>query len=185
MIRRGLLAVGFTSTGAGLVLLVTPASAPVSVPLLPALGLVALVALAVGGVVALDRSAGGVRVYDLPDPTAGVRVPGDEFDERLDAVSVRTDADERAAIRDRIETAAVTVLVEREGLTRAAARERLAEGAWTDEPRARAFFTGRPPSRRERVRTVLTGDPTFVRRARRAVEAIGAHAERRDSGNER
>jgi hypothetical protein len=178
VIRRGLLAVGFASTGAGLWLLVTPAGVPVSVPLLPALGLVALVALGVGGLVALDRAAGGVRVYDLSDPAAGVRVPGDAFDDRLDAVSVRTDADDRAAIRGRVETVAVAVLVENEGVTRAVARDRLDEGDWPGDRRARAFFTERPPSLRERVRTVVTGDPTFVRRARRAIAAVAAHAER-------
>lgn len=180
MIRRGLLAVGFACTVTGLVLLLTPASAPVSVPLLPALGLVALVALGVGGLVALDRTVGGVRVYDLPDPTAGVRVPGDAFDERLDALSVRTDPSERAAIRDRIEAVAVSVLVEREGGTRATARERLEEGDWPADPTARAFFMERRPSVRERVRTVVTGDPTFVRRARRAIAAVDAHAEREE-----
>ena len=176
MIRRLLLGVGFASVGAGLLVLLTPVAAPVSVPVLPALGLVALAALAVGGLVALGRSAEGARTYDLPDPTAGVRAPGDAFDERLAAVSVRDTAD-RAEIRDRLRAVAVTVLVDTTAPDRATARERLAEGTWTDDPQARAFFTDSSPSLRARARTVLTGEPTFVRRARRVVAVVADRAE--------
>ncbi|WP_246985937.1 DUF7269 family protein [Halorientalis marina] len=171
MIRRLLFGIGFASAGTGLLLLLTPVGAPVSVPVLPALGLVALAVLAVGGVVALGRSAEGARTYDLPDPAAGVRAPGDAFDERLATVSVR-DATDRAEIRDRLRTVAAAVLVDTTGCDRATARDRLAEGTWTDDPMARAFFTESPPSFRARVRTVLTGEPTFVRRARRVVAVI-------------
>lgn len=174
MIRRALLVGGVVSTAAGLVLLLTPVRAPVAVPLLPVLGVLALVALAVGALVALDRTSGGVETAELPDPSAGVRVPGDEFEERLDAVSARPDATDREELRDRLERVAVTALVESSGSDRATARERLADGTWTDDPRASAFFVGRPPSLRARLRTVVTGESTFVRRARRVVAVLAA-----------
>lgn len=177
MIRRALLVVGFACVGGGLLFLLTPVPAPVTVPIVPALGLVALVALAVGSLVALGRSTDGARTYDLPEPSAGVRVPGDEFDRRLAAASVRADGSDHAPLRDRLEPAAVTVLVDTTGCDRATARQRLADGTWTDDPKARAFFTDAEPSLGARVRTVLTGDPTVVRRARRAVAVLSERTE--------
>jgi len=176
VIRRVLLGVGVASTATGLLVLLTPVAAPVSVPVVPALGLVALAALAVGGLVALGRSAEGARTYDLPEPTAGVRAPGDAFDERLAAVSVR-DATDRDEIRDRLRSVAVTVLADTTAPDRATARERLDAGTWTDDRQARAFFTDAPPSLRSRVRTILTGEPTVARRARRVVAVLAERAE--------
>jgi len=177
VIRRALLAVGFASAGSGLLLLLTPVRAPFGVPILPTLGLLALAALAVGALVALDRSSGGVETAELPDPSAGVAVPGDAFDDRLGSVSARRDEADREAIRERLERVAVTVLADATGSDRPTVRQRLADGTWTDDPRASAFFTGRPPSLRARLRTVVTGESTFVRRARRVVAVLAARTE--------
>ena len=172
MIRRVLLAAGFASIAAGVVLVFTPLS--VGGGGLAAVVLVgsALLAGGVGGLAALDRSSTTVADGSLPDPSdRGRPVPGDEIDRQLTALSTR-DEDAQETLRARIEAVAVTVLAERLDCSRAEARERLAAGEWTDDAAARAFFEKRAPSRRDRLWTLLRGEPTFSRRARAALAAL-------------
>jgi len=170
--RRVLLAVGFASTAAGAALVFTPLSVGGSG--LAAVVFVgsALLAGGVGGLAALDRSWTTVADGSLPGPGDGGRpVPGDEIDRQLADLSTR-DEDEQARLRARIETVAVSILADRLDCSRAQAREHLIAGDWTDDDAARAFFEERPPSRRERMRTVLRGEPTISRRARAALAAL-------------
>jgi len=172
VIRRVLLAVGFAATAAGAVLVFTPLSVGGSGLAVIVLVGSALLAGGVGGLAALDRSSTTVADGDLPDPSDRERpVPGDEIDRRLATLSTR-DADAQAALRARIEAVAVAVLAERLDCSRAEAHDRLTAGDWTDDEAARAFFEERPPSRRDRLWTLLRGEPTFSRRARAALAAL-------------
>lgn len=111
---------------------------------------------------------------------AGHRVPGEEFDEALAAVSAagrRDPGERRRAVRERLEAAAVAVLVEVEDCSPATARRRLAAGDWTDDPQAAAFFReGETPalSTAAHLRLLAGGELPFRRRARRVVAALAA-----------
>ncbi|MFB6268883.1 MAG: hypothetical protein ABEH83_03005 [Halobacterium sp.] len=178
MTRTLLAGVGAASTASGLLLLATPLSVPLEAPVLPVLGAAAVLAIVVGGLGGLGRSA--VRpedgAFEQSNTSRPGRTPGDGFDERLANLSVRGDGAERDRIEARLVEAAVDVLVEAEGCSRSAARRRVTAGEWPEDATARAFFAGDPPSVRERARTVLRGDPTFARRARRTADVL---AERR------
>lgn len=175
--RRIATAVGTLSTAAGCALLLTPLSAPFEPPVVPTLGVVALLALAVGSLGAVDRSRTAPDVASLPDPggRADVDAPGDEFDRALAGASPRAGSEDRVAIRERLETLALARLRTTEGCSRDAARRRLREGDWTDDGAAAAFFAesgaGSRPLR-EHVRHLLTGESAFERRASRAIDAL-------------
>jgi len=177
--RTALALAGAASTAAGLVLLATPVTAPAGVPVLPTVGLLAVAALAVGGLAALDRVGRDVGTGDPGGSPTAVSVPGDDFDDRLAALSVRDEAG-REAVRNRLTAAAAVVAADEAECSRSAARERVAAGEWPDDgddddddnSRVRAFFAGREPSAAERAATVLTGEPTVARRARRAAAVL-------------
>lgn len=79
-----------------------------------------------------------------PEIAQDLPTPGDEFDELLaQAGATRHNKPQRETIRQRLENAAVAVLVRRHGVTQAEAIRRLDTGEWTDDPYAAAFFTGR------------------------------------------
>jgi len=175
--RTALALAGVASTAAGLSLLATPVAAPTGVPVLPTVGLLAVAALAVGGLAALDRVGRDVGTGDPGGSPAAVAVPGDAFDDRLAALSVGDEAG-REAVRVRLTAAAAVVAADEMDCSRSAARERVAAGEWPedgdgeDSSRVRAFFAGREPSAAERAATVLTGEPTVARRARRAAAVL-------------
>jgi ABC-type phosphate transport system auxiliary subunit len=170
--RRLLRVVGFASTAAGAVLVFTPLS--VSGGGLTVVVLVgsALLAGGVGGLAALSRSSVTVADGSLPDPSdRGRSVPGDEVDRELAGLSTR-DEETQERLRARIEAVGVGVLADQLDCSRSTARERLVASDWTDDDAAQAFFQARPPSRRDRLRTLLRGEPTFSRRARAALAAL-------------
>ncbi|MFD1586109.1 hypothetical protein ACFR9U_03880 [Halorientalis brevis] len=170
---RVLLAVGISMIGAGLLLTVTPLSVAGSGWTLFVLAAVAVVALGAGVLTGLERSVTSTASGRLPTPDGrpGVRTPGDGFDHQLANLSAGDGAD-RDALHARLEAVALGVLVERRDWSRDTARARLKEGEWTDDPQATAFFRRDPASLRDRVRTVLTGEPTAARRARRVVDEL-------------
>ena len=147
---------------------------------------IALAALALlqGLAAAASRIGGDGRTADLPTVEQRFRatVPGDAFGDRLAALperSVSRRDEERAAIRERLEGLAVSVLVDR-GLDEAVARRHLEAGTWTADDAAATFFmpaADRELSLERRVRDAFGSDVAFVRRARRTVAAIAAHAE--------
>ncbi|WP_136717405.1 DUF7269 family protein [Halorientalis salina] len=179
--ERVLLAVGFATTGAGLVLTLTPLSVAGTGWTLFALAGVAVVALAAGTLTGLERSVTSTASGQLPTPDGrtGVRVPGEGFDRQLGDLSVGS-GDDLDALRDRLEAVALAVLAEHHDCSRAAARDRLERGDWTDDPRASAFFADDPAPLTERFRTVVTGEPTATRRARRVVDELTALGEDED-----
>ncbi|MFB6205810.1 MAG: hypothetical protein ABEJ05_04700 [Haloglomus sp.] len=186
-LRSLLAAAGAATVVAGVVVLLEPSLSEL-VQLRPG-GLVvtALAALAaVQGLVAVSSRLTGEQRAAVPDEVERrfpATVPGDEFDDLLadlPALRVKRRDEERAAVRERLEGLAVEVLVDR-GLDEAAARRHLEEGTWTADERAASFFV--PPGEREllfgaRLRDALGADLAFTRRARHAIGAIRAHAER-------
>ncbi|RXK46745.1 DUF7269 family protein [Halorientalis pallida] len=142
-----------------------------------AAGVGALVVLAGLGVVAA-RSISGFdgatppRTEEVPAGTP----PGAEID-RVIAGDLGPRAhlrgEKRAAVRDRLRTAAVETLVRAEGHSRPDARERVARGEWTDEPTAASFLSEvGPGSLGTRLVDALPGGSRFQRRAERTVATV-------------
>jgi len=110
----------------------------------------------------------------LPEPERGrpITVPGDDFDTLLASTpSVGTSSGDRRAlkVRDDLEDAAVAVLTRHRAYSEETARERLADGSWTDDDLAAEFFTsisGSGSSLRESVTGSFWGEGPFQRRAR-------------------
>lgn len=95
--------------------------------------------------VAVGRSRLSYEQVETPDPeaTQDLPTPGDEFDELLaEAGGDRRQIETRETVRERLERAAVETIVRTEGCTEAEARRQVESGEWTDDPYARAFFTG-------------------------------------------
>ncbi|MFD1645685.1 DUF7269 family protein [Haloarchaeobius litoreus] len=95
--------------------------------------------------VAIARSRTAYEQVETPDPEASqdLPTPGDEFDEMLATAGAdRREREMRESVRNRLERAAVATIVRTEGCTEAEAKRRLESGEWTDDPYARAFFTG-------------------------------------------
>ncbi|WP_256299715.1 DUF7269 family protein [Haloarchaeobius salinus] len=95
--------------------------------------------------VAVGRSRTAYEQVETPDPEASqdLPTPGDEFDELLATAGAdRREIETRETVRSRLERAAVATIVRTEGCTESEASRRLETGEWTDDPYARAFFTG-------------------------------------------
>lgn len=175
--RRLLTAFGVALAVFGIVATFVPSAVP---PLSPGrffLVLIGLLALVQGlRQVGQRRDTDPVQAEtDDPETTQDLPVPGAEFDEKLVALYTGNTLDNKAEIRDRLHEAAVATVKHREGITREAAEERIADGTWTDDRVAAAFFTGSVPSDvplTTRIRLVATLKPKFRMRARRAAEAI-------------
>lgn len=110
--------------------------------------------------------------------------PGEEFDRQVASLapaSTREGKSERAAIRERLEGAAVNVLVN-EGHDPETARERVESGRWTDDPHAASFFAMETGDRSGALglRGLLAGSNSFERQARRTARVIAARSEGRD-----
>jgi hypothetical protein len=183
--RRIGYALGVVLVAVGLVAVFVPGFARgfgTSPKLLTVVGGIALLG-AVAAVSARLRTDDAEGERPTPERKQSHPTPGDEFDEQLASLTPRgrrQGAGERRAVRDRLDTVAVSVLV-RDGVSEAVARERLAEGTWTDDPYAAAFFaeeraTDAPLE--ERLRAAFSSEPNMRKRARHAVSALTRIADR-------
>ncbi|MFC7075147.1 DUF7269 family protein [Haloarcula halophila] len=123
----------------------------------------------------LVHSLEGDERPGLPDTDSRTAtVPGDEVDAALSA------GRDGKAIRDRLQSVALSVL-ERRGLTRSAAEQQLAEGTWTDDPRAAAVLSRDEirPSLRARIEGLLSGVRPFHRWIGAATTELLAREEER------
>jgi hypothetical protein len=181
--NRPLVALGTVAAAVGLVAVVRP-SVVAGLSLPGALvSLIGALALFQGARIVYGRyTADGPWEQDpLPERRHVATVPGESFDDtlaRADERGRRTGAGERRETRDRLRSAAVAALTRYEGLSESAARERLADGDWTDDPVAAAFFArgAVSPRLRDRLRGVFAS--SYRRRAVRAIDQLSATAGR-------
>lgn len=106
---------------------------------------VGLLGLVQGARSAIGRTRTSYEQAETPDPEASqdLPTPGDEFDEMLaEAGADRREIETRETVRNRLERAAVATVARTEGCSEAEAKRRVDSGEWTDDPYARAFFTG-------------------------------------------
>ncbi len=182
--NRGLVALGAFAAAVGLAAVVRPSVvAGISVPRVM-LTLLGAVALLQGARVAYGRySADPPAERDpLPEQRHIATVPGREFDATLAEAAAwgrRGGVAERREVRQRLRSAAVAALVRYEGLSESEARGRLADGTWTEDPVAAAYFARGgvvSPRLRDRARAVVASP--YRLRATRAVEQLSAVTDR-------
>lgn len=118
------------------------------------------------------------RVRDPEDPEVAIPavesrtaawVPGDDFDDALEALD--------PSVRARVERAAVDAIKRRDGVTAEESCERIEAGDWTDDRTAAAFFSSRvgaDHSTGAELRAAFAGRPPDdpVKQAVRAVSAV-------------
>lgn len=184
--RRLGLALGLALVAGGLAVAVAPGLGSGIRPNAAILTGVGIVALVLAGMAVRARLGATDRRPDLPavERSQSHATPGDGFDQRLAAMASPgrlRGARDRRQVRDRLETTAIAVLV-RDGLAEDAAREALANGTWTDDPHAAAFFAddaGEDVSLTTQLRRSLSLEPTLKRRARHAIDALARRAGQR------
>lgn len=185
MNRRSLFAgLGVAVAGLGAAMVVAPdlaADVGRGQALVTLVGLLAVVQGLRAASARRGTEVGGAETGDpeIPPPLPS---PGDDFDDRL--ATVRTynprTTTSRRDVRERLERAAVAALVRRERCSRAAAREMLRLGTWTDDPVAAQFFAEAGAVTvplRQQLGVLLRGG-RFDWRVRRAVAAIAGEADR-------
>ena len=154
--------------------------------LLGAFGGVALVVLSW---MVTRRATGHVEQAAPPDPETvpDAPRPGERLDDLLARWPWGLDAADRDYLRERLRAAAVYGELG-EGRSRAAARERIASGAWTDDPVAARFLAADAsgPTVAERLRLAMRGDAWTQHAARRAArELVDGETDRTADGGER
>ena len=145
-----------------------------------------VVPLAAVGVVACVGTAAIVATRGVTEATPpapeGVPVgeqPGASLDRLLAGrrgVTARLDASTRRQVHDRLRDAAVETVARVEGCSTAAARERVADGSWTDDETATSFLQS-PPSRWTELPGLARGESRFERGAHRTIGEIARLSE--------
>lgn len=183
LLRSVLAAIGLALAGLGLLFVLAPEAArllPLSRLGVLLLGVLALVQ---AGRSLRDRWRTPIEGAELPEPETRHETdwPGDDFDERVAALARRPGrrwydtGHER--LRQRLQAAAVQATAHRWRLTDDRARERVAAGAWTDDPAAAWFLGGTgvaPPPWPVRVRARLGPGAAISFYANRTADAIVA-----------
>lgn len=179
--RRVTVGVGLLAALGGLVLLVAPAVGERAVPALGAVAVIILIGvvglgLAVRQVFAIDTAR---FVLPTPETRPGYRQPGSEVTDLLASVSLvgrrKLDAAEdtpRERLRARLHALAVDVLGDTDGWPPATAAERLADGTWTDDGQAGAFFAEELDPPIPRFASFRDIELPVVRRARRVLTVL-------------
>ena len=140
--------------------------------LLSAVGGVALVVLSW---MVARRATGHVEQAAPPDPETvpDAPRPGERVDDLLARRPWGLSGAERDCLRERLRTAAVYDELGT-GRSRAAARERVDSGAWTNDPVAARFLRADPPgpTATERLRLALRGDSWTQHAARTTARVL-------------
>lgn len=160
--------------------------------LVSALGNDYLLVVAIGGfgllvaipVLASGRDGNLVQA-DMPAPERPVTVPpaGNDFDETVRSWRYRlplVSREMRAAVQERLRTAAVETLIRAENCSREEATRQIETGEWTDDPAVAAYLGGSdvPGSNvGARVSTRLTGRSWHQHCARRTAAEIADRGE--------
>lgn len=176
--KRGLAVVGTGIAAGGLAIVANPGfaggvtMAEVAVPLI---GVVALMQATRMVIARANAEREQAETGEVERRTVSP-APGDDLDEIIAHLTVlRSAKADRQQIRERLQTAAITLIRQREHCSEAAARERIESGAWTDDPLAAAFLADEgvvQPPLSETVRNVVTGEPLIRERARRTVDEL-------------
>lgn len=187
--------------GIGLLAVVLGLAAVVGVDAVPALPFdatlvtfVAGLALALGAVVLVRRAFADLTTAETPDVEyrGSVTVPGTEFDASLDdaihGVGRRRIA-ARQEVVERLRDATVAVYAQAERVSDDEARERIADGTWTDDSVAAGFLAGesRVSSTTDQVRTLVGRGSKLSAHADRVLAELTALApglatDERDTG---
>jgi len=188
--RRLPTVVGLLAISAGGLLLALPELSSGVLPRVVATLLTVGVGAAAVGLAAREVVDSDDPELQLPTPESRppYRVPGAAFAERLDRISTVgrravADADEWDGTHERtprervyasLHELAVDVLGRTDGDTPGAAADRLADGAWTDDEAAAAFFADGlcPPLPRRASLPLIRPELPVVRRARHAVAEL-------------
>jgi len=176
--------VGIAAVALGVVFAVQPGLAAAVGVDYAAVLLVGMIALVQGVRTAHARRSSDVHGAETPDVEAveTMPTPGDEFDQTvadLRSGPRRVLVRERSDLHDRIEEAAVTAVADRENCSREAARERIADGTWTDDVHAAAFLGDEEaPSVPlvNRLKLAASTHSAFEYRLRRAADAVARTA---------
>ncbi|WP_423745613.1 hypothetical protein V5735_06520 (plasmid) [Haladaptatus sp. SPP-AMP-3] len=184
-VRSVVTAVGVLAVGWGLAVVFAPGLATLFP--LPDLFVkfVGLLAFVQGLRVVQSRRHTDIDGTDTGDPETNVTlpIPGQEFDERLRSVHSgprKRRFRSRKELRERLESALVEAIVQREGCSDDGARTRIETGEWTDDPEAAAFVAGQPAPRRswrEWLRQSFGSETAFQHRARRSARAVARYVE--------
>lgn len=139
------------------------------------LGAVGGVALVVLSWMVARRATGHVEQAAPPDPETvpDAPQPGEHVDDLLARWPWGLSGAERGYLRERLRTAAVYDELDT-GRSRAAARERVDSGAWTNDPVAARFLRADPPGPTvtERLRLALRGDSWTQHAARTTARVL-------------
>lgn len=176
--RNLIVAVGVAALAFGLVVAVEPSFAGVLTTSEFYVSILGIMALLQGYRVIQRRRRSKIVEATTADPELIVptATPGEDFDREVGRIrdlrrsSIRT----RQRLRDRLHASAVATIQRYDHCSHEAARERVEEGTWTDDPFAAAFLgsNASPPPLLARIRHVLTRESRFQRDARRTAEAI-------------
>jgi len=175
-----LTAIGVAAVGLGVLLVVRPGLAAVVGADYVAVTVVGLLAVVQAVRVVQRRRSTEIRGAETPDveTVETVPTPGEAFDDRvagLRSSGRRTTVREREDIRDQLVETAVTAVARARNCSRAAARERIEAGAWTDDRYAAAFLAGPDgPSLpfRSKLRFVVGSESLRQHQMRRTADAV-------------
>lgn len=173
------LVVGVMLGLAGLAVAFVPSLAPDIRVSSAQIAAIVLLAVVLAGALVVSRYRETHQTLVLPMPEGRTNtVPGDETDRQIAALSSsnpHTDesTETHETFQTRLEQVAQWVLT-RDGLDAEQAREQLAEGMWTDDPPAAAFFADAPehPSIRGQLHALRTAEPPVARRARHTIGVL-------------
>lgn len=196
VVRRVAMAAGLLVGGIGVTLALRPDLAG-----RPSVGRVAVTVLGGGslawaGYVLVDRFRNEQRWLTPPEPESfpSRPVPGDDLDELLarPAGSRQRRLRNQRRRRRRLEAAAVAAVARRDGCSTDAARERLEDGTWTDDPLAASYFTSEGLAAAEedlspvqRARALSSSGYASLLAARRVVTVIAEMGEELHGGDRR
>lgn len=178
--NRAYALVGAVAAATGLLVVLVPslgAGTGAAAVLVPLAG---VAAVAQGLLVAADRYRADRDRATPPAVEAAIAfpTPGATLDERLARLHPADRSSNEAVVRERLEAAALRVLV-REGHAPDAARALLDAGEWTDDPVAAAYFAAEEHGGTVQswLQSAVSDEPVTRRRARRAARAIAERAE--------
>lgn len=179
-----LTAVGVAAVALGVLMVVEPGLAAAIAADYTAVVLIGALALVQGLRVARARRATELRGAETPDveTVRSVPTPGDGFDDRVAGLRSgprRAVLRGRADVRETLTDAAIAAVADRDHCSREAARERIEDGTWTDDPFAASYLGGsdapKPPLS-AKLKLVTSPESAHQVRVRRTADAVARAA---------